>query len=148
MIGPEALCGVAVAWIWKSARIHAGHAGRIVNSAIGAALDRLDNLVQTRLGGDSALRLLRNEADSRTDNPRTRQRVELALRELVEADPGFGAELRELVAQLEPEAEAAGISVGRDYIQNSGSGTMLVHTGSGSIRVSENTVAKGRENGA
>ena len=143
MLGVDALCALVAAWMWKSARIHAGRLGRLANAGIQASLDKLEDTVQRRLSGDSALAQLKVDAESDRDNPRTRQRLELALQEIVEDDQQVAHALRELVGKLEATSgNASRISAGRDLIHNSGSGTMAVHTGSGDLHMSSEDVRR------
>jgi hypothetical protein len=92
-------------------------------------MDRLHQLVSEQLGEDPSLAKLQEEAAEGTENPRTEQRMRLAIEEAVEGDRGFAAELDRIVAELQaqtPGSAAAGehgLAAGRDVnIQASGGG--------------------------
>ena len=108
--------GVVVGYVAAFlARKAAGLAGRAVNDVVDAKLDQLYEVVRQRLGGEPALTRL---GEPGGDTPRTRQRVELALQDAVEADPGLAGELERLVDELDAAggrqvvASAGGIAVG------------------------------------
>ncbi|WP_199044624.1 hypothetical protein [Glycomyces salinus] len=71
-------------------------------------------------------------------NDRTSKRVELALQDAVEDDRNFAIQLREAVSELQAmqQSDTPDIAAGRDVIQQTGAGTMIVHTGSGNLNSS------------
>jgi hypothetical protein len=135
MTGIELVIGYVAAWAWQKARRMAGRADAEVDQALDAGMDRLHELVSSKLGGDRALAQLETEAgrnlDAESVSPRTRQRVRLALEEAVETDPDFGVRLADLVAQLQQAGGSPrvatgehGLAAGRD---------MNIHAEGGSI---------------
>lgn len=125
----------ATAWLWTLMQTHAGNGEQVLNAGIGAALKRLENAVVAKISGDTALSTLRADADSGQENPRTLQRVRLALEEAAEIDPQFAETLRQIIDELDAKnpRPAGSVSAGRDLIQNTGPGSMIVHTGSGNL---------------
>ncbi|MGH8881242.1 MAG: hypothetical protein ACRD0P_28500, partial [Stackebrandtia sp.] len=142
VLGVEAVCALTVTWLWKHLRGHAGRVANLADSGIDAGLARLEQLVEQRLGADTALAKLRTEAHSGTENPRTHRRLELALQDAAESDSQLVAELRNIVDELRMSADVDGLkSAGRDLIQNTGSGSMFVHTGSGNLHAASPDVS-------
>jgi multidrug resistance efflux pump len=94
--------GFLVAWA-------AGKVKRVVKRADGAAdeildagVDRIRKIVMAKIGGDPALEQLTTEAaDKGEASARTRVRVQLALEEAAEQDPGFAEQLRAALSQVE-----------------------------------------------
>jgi hypothetical protein len=117
--GLELVVGWLAAYAWGKARLVAGRADAEVNRTLGAGMDRLHDLISTKLGADPALARLEAEAgrDVATVtevvvNDRTRQRVQLSLDEATESDPGFAADLAALIAELRQTGhQAAAASV-------------------------------------
>ncbi|MCU7820245.1 hypothetical protein [Kitasatospora sp. DSM 101779] len=70
-------------------------------------MDYLHNLVSGALGQDSALQRLAEEASAGQTEPsaRTRQRLELALEDARERDPGFAEALERAVARVQAVSE-------------------------------------------
>jgi hypothetical protein len=129
VLGPELLAGYAIAYLVRKARRIGRAADAEVDHALDAGMDRLHQLVSEQLGVDPSLAKLQEEAAEGTENPRTEQRVRLAIEEAVEGDRGFAAELDRIVAELQaqtPGSAAAGehgLAAGRDVnIQASGGG--------------------------
>ncbi|MET7427198.1 chromosome partitioning protein [Dactylosporangium sp. NPDC005555] len=103
--GLELVAGWLAMYAWGKVRRAAGRADAEVDRLVDHGLDRLHDLVSEKLSGDSALERLESEAGRDTAqvevSNRTRQRVELALREAVEDSPKFAAELWPLIAGLQ-----------------------------------------------
>ena len=78
-----------------------------------------------------ALAQLESEAAQAVDNPRTRQRVQLAIEEAAEADPGFAAQVTDLVAELRKTEAAAGATAAGDHAVAVG-GDVKIHADRGS----------------
>ncbi|MFD4656320.1 hypothetical protein ACFWP2_11905 [Kitasatospora sp. NPDC058444] len=108
MVGVELAVGILFAWAARKAKRVAGRADAEVDQALDAGMDRLHEVVAARLGADPALELMVEEAESGLAEPtgRTRQRLQLALEEATESDPGFAGMLQTAVAEVR-EAEAA-----------------------------------------
>jgi hypothetical protein len=86
----------------------AQRADGVVDQALDAGVDRVGQLVQGKLAGDSAMDRLQVEAaESGEVSQRTRQRVELALADAVEQDGSFAEELRAAVAAAQRAAGPA-----------------------------------------
>lgn len=105
MTGLEVVVGWLAVYAWRKARRVAGRADAEVDRAIDAGMDRLHDLVSSKLHGDPALARLEAEAgqdlDTVATGDRVRQRVQLALQDAVEDDAGFAVQLRDLIAQLQ-----------------------------------------------
>jgi hypothetical protein len=122
LTGIEFVVGYLVAWVVRKARRVGERADAEVDLALDAGMDRLHGVVARKLGDDRALAQLESEAAQAVNNPRTRQRVQLAIEEAAEADPGFAAQVTKLVTELRKTEAAAGaiaagdhaVAVGRD----------------------------------
>ncbi len=101
MTGVEIAVGFLFAWAMRKARRVAGRVDAEVDRGLDVAMDRLHDVVSTRLGQDSALERLNEEAGSGELAGRTRQRVELALEDAVERDAAFAELLRSAVAEVQ-----------------------------------------------
>jgi hypothetical protein len=103
--GLEVVVGWMAVYAWRKARRVAGRADAEVDQVIDTGMDRLHELVSSKLRGDPALARLEAEAGQDLDRvaagDRIRQRVQLALQDAVEDDATFAAQLRELIAQLQ-----------------------------------------------
>jgi hypothetical protein len=75
-------------------------AGRL-DQDLDAAVDKLHELVRTKLGDDPALGQLESDARQGVDDPRTRQRVQLAVEDSVARDVDFAGQIGELLRQLQ-----------------------------------------------
>jgi hypothetical protein len=101
--------GYLVAWAARKARRVVGRVDAEVDAALDAGLDRVHELVAGKLGSDSVVVRLQAEAEgSGRVSERTRQRVELAVIDEVEADEHFAAALAAVVTEL---ADVGGPSV-------------------------------------
>lgn len=105
MTGIEPLVGVVfgylMPWVARKARRAGDRADGHIDKAIDATVDRLANLVLGKLGKDSSVIQLQQDAADGIESPRTRTRVELALEESMEQDEVFATALHELVEQLQ-----------------------------------------------
>ncbi|MFF4922523.1 hypothetical protein ACFY4B_18250 [Kitasatospora sp. NPDC001261] len=110
MTGIEIAVGYVFAWAVRKAKRVAGRADGEVDRTLDTAMDRLHDLVGRKLGEDSALRKLAEEAAAGQDEPsdRTRRRVHDALDEAVEEDPGFAAALDSAVKELQSLSRTVG----------------------------------------
>ena len=97
----EVVVGMLIAWVVAKARRAGDRADGVVDTAIDAAVDRVGELVRSKLGGDPAVRTLEIEAASEQVTARSRTRVQLALEEAAEGDPVFARELAEAVEAAE-----------------------------------------------
>lgn len=109
-MGVELAVGYLVAWAVRKARRVAGRVDGEVDQVLDAGMDRLHQIVVTRMGADPVLERLAVEAEAgRTESTdRTRMRLQLALEEETERDPVFAKSLEEAVAKVQAAAAAAG----------------------------------------
>lgn len=125
----EVVVGLVIAWAIAKVRRVAVRADGVVDQALDAAVDRVGELVTTRLKGDSAVAQLEAEAEETGEvSDRTRQRVQLAIEDATEKSPEFARELNTAVAA----AHAAGAAAA----QSTGSHGVIINggvTGSGGI---------------
>lgn len=103
MTGIEIAVGYVFAWAVRKAKAVTGRADAEVDRTLDAGMDRLHDLVSRKLGEDSALKKLAEEAETGRDQPsgRTQRRVQDALEEATEQDPGFAEALDQAVQQLQ-----------------------------------------------
>ncbi|MBD0671372.1 chromosome partitioning protein [Streptomyces sp. CBMA156] len=103
MVGMELVVGYLFAWAVGKAKRVAGRVDEEVDGALDAGMDRLHDVVLTRLGTEPALERMVEEAGSGLEEPtaRTRQRLELALEDAAENDTDFAGTLRQAVEEVE-----------------------------------------------
>jgi hypothetical protein len=98
-------------------------------------MDKLHQLVSSKLVGDRALAQLETEAGSNVDaesvSRRTFERVRLALEDAMESDGDFAVRLLELVKQLR-QAEGPRGALAREHGLAAG-GDVSIHADSGSV---------------
>jgi hypothetical protein len=106
----ELVVGYLVGWAVRKARRVTGRADADVNQVLDAGMDRLHEVVVSRLGRDPALEQTLTEAASGEEavSDRTRMRLRLALEEATEQDPNFQRALDDAVVRVKDAAEAAG----------------------------------------
>ncbi|MEW2624605.1 hypothetical protein [Streptomyces sp. NPDC048106] len=115
MTGIEIAVGYMFAWLVRKAKRVAGRADGEVDRTLDGAMDQLHELVSRKLGEDPALHRLAEEARAGQDGPsvRTRQRVQLALEDAAEQDPGFGEALNRAVERMQSVSRpSSGLSAG------------------------------------
>ncbi|MFE4972017.1 hypothetical protein ACFRAR_07855 [Kitasatospora sp. NPDC056651] len=102
MEGVELAVGYLFAWAVSKARRVAGRADAEVDQVLDAGMDRLHDVVATRLGHEPALESVTREVtDGREEpTPETRGRLELALNDTVSRDAEFAEALRQAVEQV------------------------------------------------
>ena len=101
MTGLEFAVGLLAAWVIKKARHVGKQVDAEVDHALDLGLDRLHRLVADKLGNDTALIKLHEEA-ARTGqvSDGTRYRVQAAIEDISVANPQFDMELKALIDQL------------------------------------------------
>jgi hypothetical protein len=100
LTGVEVAVGFLIAWVARKAGRVGKRADAIVDDALQIGLDRVHEVVIGKLGGDPALRRLEIEAAEPGEvTDRTRTRVQLALEDAVEQDPGFADLLQAAIDQ-------------------------------------------------
>ena len=146
MTGIEIAVGYLAAYAWRKARRVAGRADEIVDEGLDAGMDRLQGLVESRLGADDrALKQLQAQSGADLDAvavpERTLERVRLALLDEVETDPGFGTQLQELVERLQALEKRSGTQVasvtasGQRAIAVGGDNPGIVSSGDGAVNI-------------
>src|SRR5438552_1676456 len=110
MTGVEIAVGYVFAWALGKAKRVGRRADEEVDRALDEAMDRLDDLVSRKLDKDTALHKLTAEAEAGLEKPSelTRQRVQLALEDAAQQDPGFAEELDRAVKQLRALSRTTG----------------------------------------
>ncbi|MET8451642.1 hypothetical protein [Streptomyces sp. NPDC005209] len=117
--GAEIAAGYVFAWLARKARRAAGRADAEVDQAVDAGMDRLHELVSSRLGPDPALERAGEEAGQGGVelSERTRRRLTDSLEDAAERDEDFAAALERLVEQLQAlHAPADGAAAGGDHV--------------------------------
>ncbi|WP_327066445.1 hypothetical protein [Kitasatospora sp. NBC_01302] len=114
MTGIEVAVGYLFAWALRKASRVSGQLDAEVNHVLDKGIDRLHNLVSGKLGENSALRKLAEEADAGQDqlSERTGDQVRLALEEAAEQDPQFAEALGGLIEELHGLARPAEATAG------------------------------------
>jgi hypothetical protein len=109
MTGIEVAIGLLIAWAVKKANRAGQRLDKIADEAIDLGLDRVHEVVVTKLGGDPALARLESEAAGSGEvAERTQARVRLALEDAVADDPDFAERLDQAVRQAQDSTTAAG----------------------------------------
>jgi hypothetical protein len=102
-------------WAWRKARRIGGRIDPDLDADLHAGLERLQKVIAAELAGEPALSQLMFEAASDLEAPAVRalttQRVQLALEEVIEADPGSAVRLHELVRRLRAQSEQEPLTV-------------------------------------
>lgn len=132
--------GYMVAWAVRKARRVGSRLDVEADGVIDAALDRLHEAVEAKLGGHPALAELVEEAEAAGDGEvsnLTRQQVELALAAAARKDDAFGQVMTELVAHMREAEEGTGTRV----IAGSGS---AVFTGNAEVKAEGGGIAFGQ----
>jgi hypothetical protein len=108
--GMEIAVGYAFAWLVRKARRVAGRVDTEFDRGLDAGMDRLQALIDAKLGQDPALERAREEAGAGREalSERTRQRLELALEDAAERDNGFAEALERAVKECQTAAGAMG----------------------------------------
>jgi len=107
MTGLELVAGFLAAWAVRKARRVGGRVDEEFDAATDAGLDRLHEVIASRLGGDPAVAKLQEEAAGTGEvSDRTARRVTDAIEETAETDPGFADAVQAAVATIQ-EALAA-----------------------------------------
>ncbi|MET8545369.1 hypothetical protein ABZW03_32740 [Kitasatospora sp. NPDC004799] len=99
MVGVELAVGYLFAWAVRKARRVAGRMDAEVDQALDAGMDRLHEVVVSRLDAEPALEWLTEEADDGLPEPtrNTRRQLERALGDAAAQDTAFAGELRQAV---------------------------------------------------
>jgi hypothetical protein len=115
MVGLELVAGYLVAWgVRKLKRVGKG-LDEETDEVIDAGLDRLHDAVAAKLGTDPALVKLEVDISQGLEpSDRTLRRVQDAVEEAAEDDPGFGAGIEALLARLEEARNGAPSIAGID----------------------------------
>ena len=100
MTGLEVVVTYLVARAIQKARRVGGRLNAEADRVLEAGMDQLHDAVSRKIGDEPALAQLDSEAAEGVENPRTRQRVLLALEEAAEQDPEFADTLGTLAAEI------------------------------------------------
>lgn len=112
MTGLEIAVGFLVGWAVRKIRRVGQRVDAEVDQTLDSGLDRLHELVSSKLGGEPALiKLVAEVEQSGEASPRTQERVRLALEDAAENDAGFASELAALVQQLQDVQHQAGVVI-------------------------------------
>jgi hypothetical protein len=120
MVGVDLLAAAAVGYLIRKARRVAGRADEAVDEVLDAGTDRICELIEGSLGGESVLGLLDEQARAGTESERTVRRAEDAIAEKLEADETVRRQLAALLSDLEDRpgaislSAAGGVAAGRD----------------------------------
>lgn len=110
-MGVEVLAAAVVAYLLRKAARVGRRADRELDQALDVGMDRLHEVVTARLGADTALtRLQEQAADGGEPTERTLRRAEDAIADAAEEDQGFAAQLEALVKALAARETAGGVN--------------------------------------
>jgi hypothetical protein len=126
--GVDLVAGYLFAWAVRKFRRVGAAADTEVN-VLDAAGDKLHELVSTRLGNDSSLARLEQEAKAGVDSERTRRRVQDAVEQAVEDDPTFAAQLGAILAELAGGQSWQQVTHTGSVRQHNTGGTAIANTG-------------------
>ncbi len=124
MMGLELLAGYAVGYLLKKWRRVTARADTEVDHALDTGMDRVHELISTKLGGDTALAKLEEQALAGDEKLRTRERAEGAIIDAAEDDPDFAQQLEQLVTEL--REQDASVSAG-DHGKSGGVAAGVIH---------------------
>jgi hypothetical protein len=104
--GVEIAVGYVFAWLVAKGRRVAGRADTEIDRSLDAGMDRLHELVSSKLGQDPALERAREEAEAGRAEPseRTRRRLADSLEDAAERDGVFAEALEKVVSELQADA--------------------------------------------
>ncbi|MEU1704758.1 hypothetical protein ABZ478_05065 [Streptomyces sp. NPDC005706] len=107
MTGVEIAIGCLFAWAARKARRVGARADQETDRALDAAMDRVHEVVSEKLGQETALARLGEEASAGRDEPtpETRQWLQIVLKDAVDHDEAFADALRKALDQLPPRPE-------------------------------------------
>jgi hypothetical protein len=139
--GLELAAGYLSAWVVRKARRVGAKTDGEVDRVLDVWLARLHDLVTANLVDDPALAQLEREATTGIDSERTRRRVQDAVDQAAEDDPGFAEQVLQILDELakagsgRPDQHA--VHTG-PAIQSNVDGVAVVNTGTvgGSVHVS------------
>jgi hypothetical protein len=108
MVGLELVAGYLAAWGVRRLKSVGKRVGAEVDEAVDVGLDRLHDVIAAKLGPDPALVKLEAEVSQGAEpSDRTLRRVQDAVENAVEEDPGFGAVIEPLLARLAETSNSA-----------------------------------------
>jgi len=139
------IAGYVISWVMRKATRVAGSLDSEVDHVIDASMDRLHDIVVSRLGDDTALVAARDEAGKGQVSELTHQRLALSVQAAATVDPDFAAELISLVDQLRT-AESARGPVALGLGSGAVAGSVTIHADGGSAaawHISEVSISQG-----
>ncbi|MFG2265469.1 hypothetical protein [Streptomyces sp. NPDC048720] len=109
MTGVEIAIGCLFAWAARKARRVGARADQEADRALDAAMDRVHEVVSAKLGQETALTRLDEEAAAGRGEPtpETRQWLQIVLKDAIDHDEAFAASLRDALDQLPSRPEHA-----------------------------------------
>jgi hypothetical protein len=145
VIEASVITGYVIAWVMRRARHVGDRLDAQTDAALDAGLDKLHEVVATRLGAHPALDDAREEATGEGQvSELTRQRIELEIAAAARKDDAFGQAVTDVVTQLRAAEQATGRSVtaapgstvftGDAYVQARDSGIAVGQVG-GDVRL-------------
>ncbi|MFE3634809.1 hypothetical protein [Streptomyces sp. NPDC059168] len=129
----EIAIGCLFAWAAGKARRVGARADQEADRALDAAMDRVHEVVSEKLGHETALTRLDEEASAGRSEPtpETRQWLQLVLQDAIDRDEAFAASLRDALDQLpsRPEHAAQGANVVQGNAFQSNTSFQVGHNG-------------------
>ncbi|MGW2447408.1 hypothetical protein [Streptomyces sp. NPDC001675] len=109
MTGVEIAIGCLFAWAARKARRVGARADQEADRALDAAMDRVHEVVSAKLGQETALTRLDEEAAAGRGEPtpETRQWLQIVLKDAIDHDEAFAASLRDALDQFPARPEHA-----------------------------------------
>jgi hypothetical protein len=115
MVGLELVAGYLVAWAVRKAKRAGQRLDKETDEVMDAGLDRLHEVIATKLGTDPAIGRLEIEAaEGQQPSDRTIRRVNDAIEEAAEDDSQFAALLKAVLAELDQVRNGASSVAGID----------------------------------
>lgn len=115
MVGLELVAGYLVAWGVHKLKRAGKRLDEETDQVVDAGLDRLHDAIAAKLGTDPALmKLDADGSQGREPSDRTLRRVQDAVEDAAQEDPGFGVIIEALLAKLEDARNGAPSVAGID----------------------------------
>ncbi|HEY2505503.1 MAG TPA: hypothetical protein VGI58_03230 [Streptosporangiaceae bacterium] len=129
MMGLELVVGYLSAYAFRKARRAGRGVDKEVDRAIDEGLERLHEIVSRKLGDDPSVLQLEREAQAGIENPRSSERVRLALEEAAQGDAEFAGSIEQALAQLKAAGGASVVAPSVRQLGIASHGSTVIQAG-------------------